>query len=128
MILISLSSIATDLSYYSPNEFPEGYSFLEGLVFDIFTVICAIGLLCLKNWARMLTFVLVVYSFYNDIVYHIVIFNKHIDQILSLGSLGSAFSQKIVQIYVITCMCIEALVLIFVIFYFTRPKVKEQFK
>jgi len=108
-----------------PGLYPSSYYYVaqfHNVIGSILYLVAGIGLLKLLKWARMFTIVInILFSIFSSITFFIYTRPYLIPYFMRLNRNKSALLTNIGQIMVYAW-------LLLVIYYFTRPKVKEQFK
>jgi len=98
---------------------------LIGLIRFSLLLIFSIGLLKLKNWARIGFIALELVEFFNDVLFKLFNLSNEAE---TLQILFRALSKDTSTNYVLLFLGMETIIIVVIIFYLTRPKVKEQFK
>lgn len=104
--------------------------FMISISYLLILAICGIGILFFKNWARLTLLIFSILSLLNNI--YVIIFYKSIrpieySEITSTGARTlTVIVNKPVGIYWILWI-IQLILSIIILYYLTRPKVKEQF-
>ena len=94
-------------------------------LFGLMLLIAVIAVLMLKNWGRISMIILLIYDSYVEISRAIQDFNKDIQEFsLQFTSLP----KEVIVIMMYLGYLFLILMNIFIIIYFIRPRVKEQFK
>lgn len=94
-------------------------------LFGICLFISAVGILKLKNWGRILIILLAIYDLISEVIPDILQSNKIIGDVINQHP---NIPQQLLFLIGFFLLILLIIFDIFIIVFFTRPKVKEQFK
>jgi len=125
--IYSILILKSKLTSYQETHFilPDSYYYVvqgHSIIFAIAGLIIGIGLLKLLKWARLLSIIIIIADFICSIIFYLLYTQPYII------SYSIKTNRPVVIFYLLFVNIINLLYTGMVIYFFTRPKVKEQFK